>query len=207
MRAKSYYTVAETELNLYTSGSQYMREDETEYVGLYHKYIITDEIYTLASWNPNKSKKLIPYKPINPMVSTFQKLHPGIKTEYKIPQPTRPEISLKDRKAGFVNRYFIQKVNSLKIIEFNKYQFDDYNNKKLDPNMYRVAQIKWTITGPLLDSNESGIYIQSIQTKNQESIDQIKKTIPGITSLLSNLTQYYSDTDFTVPKDINPTSL
>lgn len=205
MRAKSYYTVSEIELNLYTKGGQYMLQDQTEYIGLYHKYPATNEIYTLASWDSSKSKKLITYRVVDPAAVTFQELNPNMKTKYKLPQPKRPEISLKDRKIGFIHRYFIQKVNSLKITEINKNQFDDYNNKKFDPNMYRIVQIKWTITGPLSDSTNLGVYTQSIQAKNQIELNKIKKTIPGISALLSNLTQYYSDTDFRVPKNINST--
>ena len=206
MRLKSYYTINETQLNLYTTGSKYMFPDQTEYIGLYHRYTITDEVYTLASWNPNQSKKLLPYKIINPIKVEFQKINPNIKTEYKLPVPKRTIVTVKDRENGFINRYFIQKVNTLEITEIDKDQFDDYNNKKIDPNMYRVTQIKWTITGLLITAEINGIYTPSVQRKNKTEIDKIKNTWPGLAIVLFNLSQYYSDTDFNVPKDINPTS-
>ena len=59
-------------------------------------------------------------------------------------------------------------------------------NKKFDPNMYRVAQIKWTITGPLSDLSDDGVYTQSIQRKNQSEIDKLTKTMPGISVILFN---------------------
>ena len=71
-RLKSYYTIDEVNLNLYTTGSQYMLMDSTEYIGLYHEYITTKEVYTLSVWNANKSKKLIPYKPLHPIKIEYQ---------------------------------------------------------------------------------------------------------------------------------------
>ena len=71
-RIKSHYTVAEQELNLYTFGKEFMTTDRKEYRGLYHKYLLTNEIYTNSTYT-NDSKKLIPF---------FEEL-PEI-TEYKL---------------------------------------------------------------------------------------------------------------------------
>ena len=58
MRLKLYYTTDEITNNLYTSGMQYMLQDNTEYRGLYHTYL-TGEVYTGATWDSKTSKKLI----------------------------------------------------------------------------------------------------------------------------------------------------
>ena len=203
-RIKSYYTDDEINLNLYTSGSDYMLMDGTEYKGLYHEYIVTEEVYTLPAWDNIKSQKLIQYEIPNPIKIEYQKLNPDIKTEYQTIQPHKTEASIANRKNGFLTRYFIQKVNSLLIIEINKQQFDDYNSKKIDPNMYRVTQLKWVIVGNLSDSFNGNIYIPSVQTQNKQAISGVKKTIPGIAKFLTNLIEYYSDIDFLVPADINP---
>jgi hypothetical protein len=50
MRLKLYYTTDEITNNLYTSGMQYMLQDNTEYRGLYHTYL-TGEVYTGATWD------------------------------------------------------------------------------------------------------------------------------------------------------------
>jgi len=203
-RLKVYYTIDEVELNLYTSGSEYMLMDSTEYKGLYHKYITTHEVYTLSAWNETDSKKLIPYRPVAPIKLEYLKLNPDIKTEYQTVEPYNLEISVTDRKNGFVTRYFIQKVNSLQIMEIDKQQFDDYNSKKIDPNVYRVTSLKWCIVGTLSDSFDGNIYTPSIQTKNKKSISTANKIMPGINKKITNLTEYYSDVEFLVPPDINP---
>jgi len=204
MRKKGYYTTDEINLNLYTSGSTYMLMDGTEYIGLYHEYIITNEVYTLAVWDKNKSKKLISYKPLNPIKIEYQKLNPNIKTEYQTIQPYRTQVSVTDRKNGYLYRYFLQKVNSLLIIEIDKQQFDDYNIKKIDPNMYKSVKLKWTIVGNLSNSYDGNVFVPSIQNKNTKSISNANKIMPGINKKLTNLTEYYSDIDFLVPSDINP---
>ena len=56
-RQKAYYTIDEITNNLYTTGSEWMLQNFTEYKGLYHTYI-TGEVYTQAKWNPKTSKKL-----------------------------------------------------------------------------------------------------------------------------------------------------
>ena len=64
MRLKLYYTADEITSNLYTSGSQFMTEDNVEYRGTYHSYI-TGEVYTGSTWNAKTSKKLITFLIVN----------------------------------------------------------------------------------------------------------------------------------------------
>ena len=46
--------------------------------------------------------------------------------------------------------------------------------------------------------------IKSIPEKNNDEIITAAKTIPRISTVLTKLTEYYSDTTYIVPKDINP---
>ena len=57
MRQKAYYTKNEIETNLYTTGKQFMLTDRTEYIGLYHRYIVT-HLYI-----PNLANLLLPLCP------------------------------------------------------------------------------------------------------------------------------------------------
>ena len=45
---------------------------------------------------------------------------------------------------------------------------------------------------------------KSIPEKNNDEIITAAKTIPRISTVLTKLTEYYSDTTYIVPKDINP---
>ena len=134
MRDKIYYTVDEITNNLFTPGFEWMLIDNTEYIGLYHTYT-TGEVYTKAKFDRNTSKKLIPYRISEPSNEKYRELKPDIKTAYDTIKPHRASITEKDKKAGFIIRYFIQKVNSLNIQEINKDQYNAYQDKKLDPNI------------------------------------------------------------------------
>ncbi len=77
-RTKVLYTKSEITENLYTTGSQYMKQDNTEYIGLYHTYI-TGEIYTEAKWNPAKSEPILPFKIQTPNTEKRRKKKTNIK--------------------------------------------------------------------------------------------------------------------------------
>jgi hypothetical protein len=65
-----------------------------------------------------------------------------------------------------------------------------------------MIQIKWYISGNV-DDNISTITIDGVTTKNKQVVRTAEKTMPGITAVLKNYTQFYADTDVVVPKDIN----
>jgi len=203
MRQKAYYTENEIETNLYTTGKQFMLTDRTEYIGLYHRYIVTNEVYTLASWSKSKSKKLIKFEELDPKVISYKTAKPKIKTKYKIPIVHNIIITPKDKKAGTITRYFLKKINSTEIIEINQQQFKDFNNEKIDPNLYICVSLVWHITGELSDSTKGNISITGVRTKNKISVDSANKSMNGINKYLVNLTEFYSDIDFLVSKDIN----
>ena len=72
MRQKAYYTRNEIIPDLYTIGKEYMLSDNTEYIGKYHKYITTGEIYTLSEWSDRFSKPLKVYKELDPKIVTYK---------------------------------------------------------------------------------------------------------------------------------------
>lgn len=201
-RQKVYYTVDEISENLYTSGSEWMLKDGTEYIGLYHKYT-TGEIYTNPTWDFFKSKVLIPYKVLAVDNNVYNELKPNIKTEYNSIQTSYPEIGIAERTAGSLTRYFIKRVNSTAIIEINKQQFDDYNSKKIDPNVNIIVSLLWSISGNVDDEFQGNILQKGVKTKNREAIKQAETKITGLSAKLTNLLEFYTDTDFIVPADIN----
>ena len=203
MRQKAYYTENEIKTNLYTTGKQFMLTDRTEYIGLYHRYIVTNEIYTLASWSKSKSKKLIQYEELDPKVISYKTAKPKIKTKYKIPIVHNIVITPEDKKAGTITRYFLKKINSTKIIEINQQQFKDFNNEKIDPNLYTVTSLLWHITGAISDIQNGRILTIGVRSKNKKVVNNTNKIMPGINKYLTNFTEFHSDVDFLVPKSIN----
>ena len=110
--------------------------------------------------------------------------------EFQQPFPERPVITDEDQKQGYFTRYFLKKFNELQVIEISKKQYNAYQNKKIDNNAYVAASIKWYITGNAAKQNSRNIQIAS-------------KQLPQLQSVLNDVLQFYTDTDYNVPADIN----
>jgi hypothetical protein len=190
-RQKKYYSHNEIENNLYTSGAEWMYESGVIYVGLYHKYS-TGEVYTESVWNVQTSKKLIAYEDISTNTFKYKKLK-TIKTTYNSLIGYTVQITNKDIENKFITRYFIKKINETSILEISKKTYEQWSNSMIDPNMYIAISLLWHISGD----------IAAISQKNQKSIILAGQTIPQIKTYLTDLTQYYTDTDYVIPKDIN----
>ena len=201
IRLKLYYTADEITNNLYTSGSEYMTENNIEYSGLYHKYI-TGEVFTGPTWNSKLSKKLYVYKDVTSKNSIYQKLKP-LNLSYDLPRSSNIEITKDQYNLGVIDRYFIKKYNSLDILEIDKSQYSKLVEKKIDPTMYFAIVIPWQISGPIEDTVINNVLVPGIRNKNILHIAYANSKMPGIDAILTNPLQYYSDTDFIVPRDIN----
>lgn len=201
MRKRLHYTPNQITTNLYTSGSEWMTDDGVEYIGLYHKYV-TNETFTQAMWDLQTSKQLLPYIEKNSLLEQYKKIK-TVKTDFLQPQTYSVIITEQDRKLGYINRYFVKKVNEQTIIEINAEQFELLSSNKIDSNLFISTMIEWSITGPLENSYANGTTILGVKTKNYKTIVDAENILQGIISKLTNLIEYYSDTDFVAPKDIN----
>lgn len=204
MRDKVYYLHDEITTNLYTTGSEWMLENDTQYIGTYHSYS-TGEVYTQPKWDPAESKKLIPLILRNTNTSEYTILKPDIKTTYKILTQTAPRISAADVTQGFITRYIVQNVSTKAIYEVGADQFKLYSSKKADTNLYSGVSIKWFITGARYSSDQSiGSIIQkTVSQKNSEQLTIASKTIPYLHTHFTNLEEFYSDSTYIVTPDIN----
>lgn len=201
MRQKAYYTKDEITPNLYTIGGEWMTTDDVEYKGLYHTYI-TGETYTQGTWNPKTSVKLIAYDFIAPDAKTFKQLT-NIEVKYDSVQPYSVVVTEQDRDVGFILRYFIKKINENKITEIDAEQYKAWLGNQIDNNLYVAAEVVWRITGNQRTEYVNGVQIPGVVESNLQRTQLTEQTIPGISSKLSNPLEYYSDTDITVPRDIN----
>jgi hypothetical protein len=187
-RIKLKYELSDIKTDLYTFGKEWTTEDGQEYIGLYHQYVSTSETYTGANWDKNISKKLIKFIE-NADINLYKKLN-KVKVTFQTPYPERPTIPEDAQKRGFFKRYFLKKFNENQVIEISEKQYDAYQSKKIDNNAYTASTIDWYITGNASQQNSKNIAIAS-------------KQIPQLRSLLTDLLQFYTDTDFNVPADIN----
>lgn len=201
MRFKLYYTADEITNNLYTSGSEFMTEDNIEYRGLYHSYI-TGEVYTGAEWNSKLSKKLVKWQDISSKNIVYQNLKPN-SLVFDTPNSVVITVTPQQIKQGLITRYFIKKYNDTHILEIDQSQYEKWVSKKIDSVMYLAITIPWMIAGPIDDELVNGTLIKGIRNKNLLQIIAANTKMPGLTDLLTNPLQFYQDTSFTAPKDIN----
>jgi hypothetical protein len=191
MRKKAFYTINEIQNNLFTTGSQWMTEDGTEYKGLYHQYA-TGEIFTQPEWNPNYSVKLIPYEDVPAEVKTFKRLK-SINVQYESFRSYNVKLTTFDIQQGQINRYFIKKINEQAITEIDSQTYQKWVNKTIDPNMYSAVEVTWIIAG---DKDRA-------ETNNANQIEFAKTTIPNIDTVLTSPLQYYVTANTVVTTDIN----
>ena len=188
--------------NLYTSGGEFETEDGNEYRGMYHRYL-TNEIYTEANWDPRISKKLKPLiRKVN-KDTPYSELKRNLKTSFLQPNPIVVSITQSDIKTGYISRYFFKKLNESLFVEIDELQFKAWQNGRIDPNSYFGVQIRWYISGPVNDETQGVVTIKGVRTKNTEQIAYAQRFIPGISNVLTDPLQYYSDNTFKIPVDIN----
>jgi len=200
-RKKLKYKESEIQKNLYTFGNEWMTEDKQEYKGLYHKYTETNEVYTRGVWDESLSKPLIPLIKIPSLVRTYQNIRPQQQVTRDKILPIQISISAEDIQRGYINRYFLKKTNELLFLEISEDQYKTYGNK-IDDKLYIAATCKWYITGPI-ESKNLPVKIPGVIELNTLEIAKLETQLPGISKKLTNPLQYYTDTDFVVPRDIN----
>jgi len=202
MRRKVYYTPQEIINHLYTTGKEWMTPDYTEYIGLYHRYT-TGEVYTEATWNKNKSKRLVKYQEIPADIKVYNKTkNPTVTYENNI-KSYKPVITQADKKQGVITRYFIKRYDSENITEISEETYNMWNQKKIDNNIYNVRSIQWIIgqTHTKIDINKN-ILLQ-VQDLNKKTVYSQTGAFVNLKLYLSNYTELFVDTTFTVPADIN----
>ena len=82
-------------------------------------------------------------------------------------------------------------------------QFDKWLENKIDQNIWQIIPVYWKITGPLTSQTKNGVTITGVRESNTKTVIELETRMPGISSFLKNPTQYYTDSDFVVPRDIN----
>jgi hypothetical protein len=162
----------------------------------------TGEVYTGATYNPQTSIKLIEYKEQDPNVIQYNSIS-SVNLNFNSFKTYNVVITKDDITIGFIRRYIIKKNNEFKFYEVDKKTYDDYQNNKIDQALYSAVELIWQITGNLNDTRDGSILIPSVQSNNAKLIQAAERTLPGLSSYLTDLLQYYSDNDNIAPADIN----
>jgi hypothetical protein len=133
----------------------------------------------------------------------YSELKRNLKTSFLQPNPIVVSITQSDIKTGYISRYFVKKLNELLFVEIDELQFKAWQNGRIDPNSYFGVQIRWYISGPVNDETQGVVTVKGVRTKNTEQIAYAQRFIPGISNVLTDPLQYYSDNTFKIPVDIN----
>jgi hypothetical protein len=200
-RIKIYYSADEIKNNLYTTGSQLMTELGTNYIGLYHLYN-TGETYSGAKWNPLTSIKLIQYTAPNETMNVYKSLNP-INTSFQHVSTYKPTISSSDITNGYIFRYFLKKINEMLFLEVSSNTWRLWQTNNIDRNLYTGAELQWYIVGNIDDVTDNNVLKLGVRSKNKKQIAAAEFNCTGISQKLTNPLEFYTDTDFVVPRDIN----
>lgn len=210
-RKKIYYPESQIRKNLFTNGKQWMiLDDWTEYVGYYHEYASTREVYTESEWHPLKSKVLVPYVEREPNyfkyldLKNYSRTSDGQKRKiigafnynvYTAPRATVRTLTSAEEQEGVMIRHFIFKRNELskRPIEIDNIQAEQYNKGRegINEHLYRMVDVPWKIDGPEFDVIENNILmIPGIYNTNKRIIDRYSKNFPIFRTIIVNFVEF-----------------
>jgi len=104
------------------------------------------------------------------------------------PSYYKPFPSSKDYKNGYINRYFVQKVNDLTITEVDK---DKYN--KIYTQYFSKLVIQWIISGPKNNQYKNKILdIKGVQEQNLLTLTENENKMKGLKTHLNNPLEFWN---------------
>ena len=103
------------------------------------------------------------------------------------PNYYKPVPTSKDYSKGYINRYFVQKINDLKITETNKNNYNDIYN-----NYFSKVVIQWIISGPKNNVYKNKILDRKgVQEQNIQTLVEYEKSMKGIKNYLNNPLEFW----------------
>lgn len=109
----------------------------------------------------------------------------GISTNF--PVYKKPSPNANDYLNGYINRYFVKKINDNTIYEVDSVGYADVSN-----TLYTKSSLSWKITGRPKNSNDGKTATDvGVISYNSYSISVLEKTIPGIRNILRNVVEFW----------------
>ena len=120
-------------------------------------------------------------------IKTYQNIGGTILDNQVYPVYFKPFPKTKDYSIGYINRYFVQKINDLTITEVNKNKYNEISS-----TVYNKLSIRWIISGPknnvyknkMLD--RTGVTEQHIKTLNVS-----ENKMKGLKTYLNNPLEFW----------------
>lgn len=205
-RSRVYYSKAQITNGLITNGGEWMYLDTTEYIGQYHKYV-TGEVFSESNFVEGKSRRLIPYIDVA-SIGSVNDMGIDIATNYEydrvkqvdikktfIPNQNVEEITDKDTKRAYFERYFGYKQNDGRVLELSQEDYAKIGTKDgLAAPIWVGFKLKWKIKGPVYDIldemgniKESGVF-----DTNKRTVELYSEQYPNLKSKLLDFLEYYT---------------
>ena len=103
------------------------------------------------------------------------------------PNYYKPLPTSKDYSKGYINRYFVQKINDLTITEVNKNKYND-----IYTNYFNKLVIQWIISGPKNNVYKNKILDRKgVQEQNIETLNNNEKLVKGLKIYLNNPLEFW----------------
>lgn len=211
-RKKIYYQENDIVKGLYTNGFVLMLlETRQSYVGYYHYYESTGEVYTEQEWHPTKSRELVPY--VGSKSASYHKyvdlkhytmikgqkqrlIGPPRLDKFKSPYNTVIVPTEKEIQAGVMTRYFVMKRNEKSTkppIEIDSIQAEKYadGGRGINQFLYELLELPWKVSGPEYDVivgsilKEPGVY-----DTNKRIIENHSRKFPILLKTITNYRQF-----------------
>lgn len=182
MIQKPYFAEHQIITSQYTDGTEYILEDGTEYIGLYH-ILPTGQRFTEVT-QTDKSVILLPKRlELSESARTYNK-NTSFKTfNYILPEPYFPLVTLRNYQEGSFQRYFIQKRNNPigTVMEIDADQFlsiNTINQVGINGNIYNKCELTWRVNGP------------DVEKWNKYSVSLAERNFPFLKTYLTNYLEF-----------------
>ena len=117
----------------------------------------------------------------------YQNLGGTILSNVTFPNYYKPIVTKNEYSKGYINRYFVQKINDLIITEVDK---NIYN--KIYVNYFNKLVIQWIISGPKNNQYKNKILDRKgVQEQNIQTLVENEKSMKGIKNYLNNPLEFW----------------
>jgi hypothetical protein len=121
-------------------------------------------------------------------IKTYQNIGGTILDNQVYPVYFKPFPKTKDYSLGYINRYFVQKINDLIITEVNK---NKYN--QISSTVYNKLSIRWIISGPKNNVYKNKILNRiGVTEQNVKILNVSENKMMGIKNYLNNPLEFWN---------------
>ena len=120
-------------------------------------------------------------------IQTYQDIGGTILDNQVYPIYFKPFPKNKDYSSGYINRYFVQKINDLTITEVDK---NNYN--EISSSVYNKLSIRWIISGPKNNVYKKKILERiGVTEQNNKTLSVNEKKMKGLKVYLNNPLEFW----------------